>query len=196
MSNEEEIMSNGKAKLPLKREFSSGGAVYKKLIVNGKEQIVWLIGKHSGYHKWVLPKGMIEPGERGIETAVRETREEMGVVAWVIGEKPIHKEQYFFVAELKKSDKLQGTSNKKITPIRRVAVYKENPEFEEKKGNKIKIFKTVTFYLMEYVSGDPKDRDFEMEEAGWYGFEEALAMLAFPGERQALQAARKKLSSR
>ena len=50
-----------------KKEFSSGAVVFWKN--------KFLLGKHSGYHKWVLPKGLIETGEKEIETAVREIDE-------------------------------------------------------------------------------------------------------------------------
>jgi 8-oxo-dGTP pyrophosphatase MutT (NUDIX family) len=174
-----------KSKLPIKREFSAGGCVYKK--EDGK--VVWLVGKHSGYHKWVLPKGMIEPGEKGIETAVRETEEEMGVVARVVGEKPIHKDEYWFVAELKKKTKGEDLGEKP-QPIRRVAVYQEEPSFETTEGEKVRVFKTVTFYLMEYVSGDPKEHDWEMADAGWFSYGQAMENLVFEGERQALEIAK------
>lgn len=75
----------------LRREFSAGGVVFRKV-----PDIEWLVGKHSGYHKWVLPKGVIEKGEKGLETARRETLEEMGVRAEPKAEKPIHKTSYFF----------------------------------------------------------------------------------------------------
>lgn len=170
-----------KLKLPFKREFSAGGVVFKKFqISNDKLQIKWLIGKHSGYHKWVLPKGLIEKGERGIETAIREVEEEMGIRAAVVGKKPIHKEEYWFVAEYKK----QAASSKK-QGIRRVAVYQESPEFSKSK-KKMRVFKIVSFYLMEYVSGDSKDHDWEMSEAGWFTYNEALKRLAFKGERDVL----------
>jgi 8-oxo-dGTP pyrophosphatase MutT (NUDIX family) len=189
-----------KQKLPIKREFSAGGCVYKR--VGG--DVVWLVGKHSGYHKWVLPKGLIEKGEKGIETAVRETKEEMGVVARVVEEKPIHKEEYWFVATLAdksyelpnfaKASRGRRVTSQEKKPIRRVEVYQEEPEFEKAGGDKVRVFKTVSFYLMEYVSGDPKDHDWEMSEAGWCGFEEAGNKLAFEGERQALEKARVKVS--
>ncbi len=57
-------------------EHSAGGVVYKKL--------KWLICKHSGYHKWVLPKGIVEEGEDPKATAVREVLEETGVKAEII----------------------------------------------------------------------------------------------------------------
>jgi len=65
-------------------EHSAGGVVYRPRAkgqgLRAKGKIIeWLICKHSGYHKWVLPKGIIETGEKPEETAVREVVEETGV---------------------------------------------------------------------------------------------------------------------
>jgi NADH pyrophosphatase NudC (nudix superfamily) len=49
---------------------------------------------------------------------------------------------------------------------------------------------------MEYVSGEAEDHSWEMEEAGWFTFEEALEKLAFEGERIALQLAQDKLETK
>ena len=165
-------------KQPVRREFSAGGCVYKR----DGDRVVWLIGKHSGYHKWVLPKGLIELGERGVETALREVWEEMGVKARLVEEKPIHALKYVYWANF-------GTSSTSRTgaPERRVIQY------QEAGGVKTKVFKQVSFYLMEYESGDPAHHDWEMEEAGWYPFEEATKLLAFEGEREALRKAQSKL---
>lgn len=53
-----------------------------------------------------------------------------------------------------------------------------------------KIFKVVQYFLMEYVSGDIKDHDWEMEEVEWLPFEEAVERLEFPGQKKVLEAAR------
>jgi len=171
----------------MKREFSAGCVVYKK----SPKGTFFLIGKHSGYHKWVLPKGLIEKGEHDWQTAIRETEEEMGVKAKLINKKPIHKVQYFFYADLKKlkikNEKLKiAIQNSKLNkPTRRVEKY------QEQGGKKTKIFKTASFYLAKYVSGNPEDHDWEMEEAGWFKFGEALEKMAFPGEKEALKKAPK-----
>ena len=47
-----------------------------------------------------------------------------------------------------------------------------------------RIFKVVTYFLMKYVSGDPKDHDFEVEEANWYEPEEALKQLTFSQDKE------------
>lgn len=167
----------------LKREFSAGGVVYKK----EKGKLFFLLGKHSGYHKWALPKGLIEKGEKGPETAMRETEEEMGVKARLVQEKPLHKDSYFFWADLKSKASRQDTQKDQVT--RRVEKY------QEQGGDKTKVFKTVTFYLLEYVSGDPKDHGWEMEDAGWFTPKEALEKMSFEGEKEALQKAQKQLTT-
>jgi 8-oxo-dGTP pyrophosphatase MutT (NUDIX family) len=185
--------------IPFKREFSAGGVVYKKFGNSYK----FLLGKHSGYQKWVLPKGLIEVGERSWQTALRETEEEMGVKAKIVLEEPLYKETYFYVADFKEQSQIPNSkfqipnkskiSNVKISKqdrsTRRVMVY------QEQGGGKVRVFKTVTFYLMEYQSGEPGKHGWEMAEAGWYDFNEALKMMAFNGEKEALKKAYKILTS-
>lgn len=160
-------------KQQLKQEYSAGGVVFKK----NASGMFWLLGEHSGYHKWVLPKGLIEEGESSSEAAIRETEEEMGVKAGLVDKKPIHKEAYFYYADF----------NKQPKSTRRVEKY------QEAGGQKTKVFKTVTFYLLEYESGEPVNHGWEMSQAGWFSYEAAIKKLAFKGEKQALEKARKKL---
>lgn len=57
----------------------------------------------------------------------------------------------------------------------------------------IKCRKTVHFYLMEYVSGDTDQHDFEVDEAEWFPLETALQKISFRGDRQILQMADERL---
>ena len=132
-----------------KREFSAGGVVFKK----EKGKVLWLVAKHSGYHKWILPKGLVEKGEGLKETAVREVEEECGIKTRMIG-KIKESETYVYVM----------------------------------KG--VKIFKRVDYFLMEYVSGDIKDHDWEMEEVEWLEFEGARKRLDFAGAKKVLDRAK------
>ncbi len=186
-----------------KREFSSGGVVYKKRQAftqkggqaSVKCQVKFLLGKHSGYHKWVLPKGLIEKGEKSWQTAIRETEEEMGVKTKLVREKPIHKEEYFFVADLKQL-KIQNEKIKIAIKNSKLDKNKRRVEkYQEDGGKKVRVFKTVTFYLLEYVSGRPEEHGWEMEEAGWFEYEEALKLMAFKGEKEALKKAKRILDS-
>ena len=65
-------------------EHSAGGAVFRRR--DKGRSIEWLICKHSGYHKWVLPKGIIETGELAEDAALREVSEETGIKAKIINE--------------------------------------------------------------------------------------------------------------
>ena len=62
-------------KPPLEREFSAGGLVVRRM--RGRPYIAAVRVKDGTV--LALPKGHIEPGETGAETAVREVREEAGV---------------------------------------------------------------------------------------------------------------------
>ena len=46
-----------------------------------------------------------------------------------------------------------------------------------------RIAKTVTFFLLDYVSGEPDDHDHEVEHARWIALEEAARSLSYKGER-------------
>ncbi len=60
-----------------RNEVSAGGVVYRRS-ANGPE---FLICKDAGYHRWVLPKGLIAKGETPEAAAQREVREETGITA-------------------------------------------------------------------------------------------------------------------
>ncbi len=103
--------------MDLKIETSAGGVVYRKT----GDKIEIIIGKHSGHHRWVLPKGWVEEGETKEETAKREVKEEVGVEVEVgepIGDfyiyftneagKHVRKTNYFFLMKYISGDPVKG----------------------------------------------------------------------------------------
>lgn len=85
-----------------KLEFSAGGVVYKK--ENGQTLI--LVSQHSYHHGWVFPKGLIGDrveGEKKIDTAVREVKEETGIDAEIVQE--LASISYWYVYEGEKRKK-------------------------------------------------------------------------------------------
>jgi 8-oxo-dGTP pyrophosphatase MutT (NUDIX family) len=50
-----------------------------------------------------------------------------------------------------------------------------------------RVFKTVRFYLCEFVSGSTQDHDHEVEEAHWMPLAEAAKGLSYPGERALIE---------
>ncbi|MGH2949297.1 MAG: NUDIX hydrolase [Solirubrobacteraceae bacterium] len=52
-----------------------------------------------------------------------------------------------------------------------------------------RVFKTVHFYLCDYVSGSTADHDHEVEDARWIPLAEARTTLSYPGERALIERA-------
>ena len=50
-----------------------------------------------------------------------------------------------------------------------------------------RVYKTVHFYLFDYVSGSTDDHDHEVEEARWMPLADALTALSYPGERALIE---------
>lgn len=51
-------------------------------------------------------------------------------------------------------------------------------------GGRVRIHKSVYFYLLRYKSGDVRDHDHEVNEARWFEIDEALEILTFDSERK------------
>lgn len=58
-----------------------------------------------------------------------------------------------------------------------------------------KIFKTVYFYLMEYVSGDINDHDAEVSEVKWLNTKDVIKQLSFRADREMFERALKEKTS-
>lgn len=133
-----------KARTKIKHQVSAGGVIVRE---KGRTFEVALIGLRGG-SVWGLPKGLVEAGEDPQATALREVREETGLVGRPLGK--LGEIEYWFF------DKEEGA----------------------------RIHKTVHFYLLAYVEGNPQDHDFEVEEVRWYPIEEALRLMAYKNERE------------
>jgi 8-oxo-dGTP diphosphatase len=61
--------------------------------------------------------------------------------------------------------------------------------FATAKGERVRFHKFVHFFLLEYVSGDTANHDFEVAEARWVSIDEAVEMLAFKSEKSVVEKA-------
>ena len=158
------------------REISAGGVVVRKAAA-GWELAVIEPQREEGSpsssdksdkkrHKQVLalPKGLVDPGEKAEQAALREVREETGI---------------------------SGTPLAKLTDIKYVYV--------RTWGDGQRVFKIVSFYLLRYDAGTideiaPEMR-IEVKRAQWIPLEDAERRLAYRGEKEVVQLAKKYLES-
>jgi 8-oxo-dGTP pyrophosphatase MutT (NUDIX family) len=109
-----------------------------------------------------LPKGLVDPGEKPEQTALREVREETGILAKLVGK--LTDIKYFYVRSW---------------------------------GDKQRVFKIVSFYLLRYESGHIDDISPEMrvevKRALWLPLEEAPRQLAYRSERDVVRQAQEYL---
>jgi 8-oxo-dGTP pyrophosphatase MutT (NUDIX family) len=155
----------------MKREFSAGGLVFKRV---GNE-ILWLVRRptpnpeYRGKLGWSFPKGWIDdalgggPGEKARgemraekedmeQAALREVKEEGGVEAKIVMK--LETLKVFFVDQKKE-----------------------------------KVMKFITYFVMEYERDVPEGHGWETEEVRWVTAEEGEVILAFKNEKDLLKMA-------
>jgi 8-oxo-dGTP pyrophosphatase MutT (NUDIX family) len=156
------------------REISSGGVVLRQMA--GAWQIAAIeprrdplpakaaAKKKSHSALLALPKGLVDPGEKPEQTAIREVREETGISAAMIAK--LTDIKYFYVRSW---------------------------------GDKQRVFKIVSFYLLRYESGRIDDikpaMRVEVERALWLPLAEAPAKLSYRSERDVVKRAQEYLET-
>ena len=81
----------------MRREFSAGGVVVRRMRGRWWAAVVRPRREHHRPSVWALPKGLIDEGERGLETAIREVHEETGLRA--AGERKLGDVRYVYTWE-------------------------------------------------------------------------------------------------
>ena len=146
------------------REISAGGVVIRQVDEKWQVAVIEPQKEGSGANSvtssrkktqkklLALPKGLIDPGEKPEQTAIREVKEETGLSA-----RPITKLgdiKYMYVRAW---------------------------------GDKERVFKIVSFYLLQYESGTidnvVAEMRIEVKQAIWIPLEDAAKRLAYGGEK-------------
>lgn len=158
----------------MKREFSAGGVV-----LNSQGQVLLIKNMAMRDPKksyWGFPKGHLEAGEGSEAAAVREIKEETGLEVKVL--KKLGTSQYVF-NELP----CNGAGSVSLQASSSVA------DRSAKNKNGEKVFKSVTIFLMEYLSGSLKLQTAEIQEAVWFDPQEAKTLLSFKKDLEFLNQA-------
>jgi 8-oxo-dGTP pyrophosphatase MutT (NUDIX family) len=102
----------------MKRHFSAGGVVYKK---EGSETL-WLLIQPKDTSRWQFPKGWIEESETTQGAALREIKEEAGIIGEII--EKIDSSSWWFVED--------GEKVFKTTTYFLVKAKRDTGQFDEK----------------------------------------------------------------
>jgi len=82
----------GRTRIPTEQQVSAGGVVYRKRSASVDVAIIEV----GPIIRWQLPKGIVDAGETPEQAAVREVREETGLVAKI--EATLEKIEYWYVS--------------------------------------------------------------------------------------------------
>jgi 8-oxo-dGTP pyrophosphatase MutT (NUDIX family) len=85
-----------------------------------------------------------------------------------------------------------GIETEMISPLDTVEYW----YYGNKGSDRVRYHKQVIFYLLWYVSGSVEDHDHEVAEARWVGIDEAIQMLAFKGETDAVKKAKQLIAGK
>lgn len=134
---------------------SAGGVVFR-CTAGVVEVALIATRKHS---VWTLPKGLIDPGETPEEAAVREIREETGLIGTIIA--PLGEKSFWFYL----------------------------------KSNNVRCKKSVSYFLVEQTGGDIAQFGPEVDEARWFGIEDAITTVSYRGDIELIRKSRELLQN-
>ncbi len=137
--------------MAIKRIFSAGGIVVKN--IDG--DLFVLVAQHSKHKGWDFPKGHLELAETSEKAAIREVKEETGVVGEVV--EKVGESKYFY--------------------------------FEDK----VRVFKTVFYFLMKFVSQGGATTPEEVSEIVWLPPEKVEEKLTFKDTKEVWKVAKEKI---
>ncbi len=135
--------------------WSAGGVVVREGS-NGVFEIVMV--SRTSENLWALPKGTPDLGESVEHTAIREVKEETGLLVNLLA--PVEDTRYSFIRSI--ADRTQSL--------------RENPR------QNVRVRKTVHWYLMEPIGGDFSLHDGEYDVVEWVEIEEAVERFTFKNE--------------
>lgn len=114
------------------------------------------------------------------------------IIEWLATQHSQHKGWVFpkgLVGDTNRNEKMEDAALREVEEEGGVKAKIVNPipvkVFYSYIWNEMQIDKTVFYYLMEYVSGDPKNHDWEMMDAKFMSKAEVMKILSYSSDKQA-----------
>ena len=127
--------------------------------------------------------------EDGIQVVLISHYNQKGKLIWCLPKGSVEKGESLQETAMREVREETGVFGRVLEKIGQIQYWFYSKEEETK------IFKTVHFYLLEYLKGDEKDHDSEVDEARWVILEDALGMLTHSSERTILEKAARYLTA-
>jgi len=108
-----------------------------------------------------------------------------GKEAWSLPKGLIDKDENLPTAALREVREESGLQGGIIDKIGQVSYWYSIEK------DRIKVHKTVHFFLLKFISGSTDDHDHEVDEARWFTIDEAIGKLSYRSEQQIMHKAKK-----
>jgi len=115
-------------------------------------------------------------------------------IQWLVTQHSQHKGWVFpkgLVGDTNQNEKMEEAALREVEEEGGIKAHIINPNpvkvFYSYEWNDMRIDKTVYYFLMAYVSGDPKNHDWEMMDAKFIPEDEVLPLLTYPSDKQAFE---------
>lgn len=172
---------------PVRKEifkYEMGGQYYKKItndksqMTNEKSNLHVRVKKEMSAGGIVFRKSLNPTSHSPREWLVCQHSQHKGWVfpKGLIGD--IHTSETMEVAALREVEEEGGVKTRIVHPQPVKVEYSYT-------WSNMKINKTVFYFLMQYISGDPKNHDWEMMDAKFISEEEVVKILTYPSDREA-----------
>jgi 8-oxo-dGTP pyrophosphatase MutT (NUDIX family) len=149
----------------------------------------------STTHTGTQTKTQISAG--GVVFRRRDARVEVALISvgdknrWQLPKGLVDAGESAEAAAVREAREETGIETELLAPVDKIEYW----YYSTNRGQRVRFHKFVHFYLLRYLSGDVREHDAEVNEARWVEIDEALAMLAFKGEREVLTRARELIAA-
>lgn len=106
---------------------------------------------------------------------------------WVLPKGLVKRNESYEDAAVREAEEETGVKVRLVAPL-------GDPEKYIYSARGVRVFKEVTYFLMEYVEGSIEHHDHEMDEVRWVSIDDALTLLAYEGARSVVRRAQTMLA--